>query len=615
MPSKFLTLLAVASLASFGAAQSLHGDDFEAAATGYYCYQDPALVPGAPCALGSVGNSNGFDGWFNNPIEAGIVVNAPGTGSNGSDQYLDVSPALGCQDAVVPYKELATTGAGVASGAPLASYPQSGGWTLRADFRVPAGGLALGFVYFIVNNDYNNAGTATSWATQCPMEPDAANPGQYGIHDDQRLDPATGARYTVGGLMEGVWYRIRAEICLDANAVQYYIHAAGTDGLLGTGDDNVMFFSQGAWAGGGPVEIANLDLFSAGGQLHYDNIDLSPANCAVYPWQFNRPGVASMDIDGTPLNVFTGIGNAFAFGAGAASPGGSNHTVAIDGGGAPGDIGVVPAAAIPGSTNPLAGVFTANSLNVDITLAGTTYIFGGNQPNLTAPVPALNLAVSGAIISGLGGGASVISSQLAVLDATSPDGFACSRAIGVDLITAVGYIEPSTAAVDIEGFEASGGWALGGPGAAVYGANWQTNPTATGQFSVNSGGTPSGGTGPGSALEGTQYVYNETSGGANANDFQLEMTAGVLPLAAGSVFYGLHMNGATQGTFELREEDPNNPGTWVVIDTLSGSQGGSWLVRSAALVFGGTSVRLQIRAYGGTSFTADTAVDRLAIGL
>ncbi|MAB90908.1 MAG: hypothetical protein CMJ90_15860 [Planctomycetes bacterium] len=608
MPSKLITLVALALLANVGVAQWT--DDFESHATGYLCYQDPSLVPGAPCALGSVGNSGGWDGWFNNPIEAGIVVNAPGLGSNGSDQYLDISPALGCQDAVHPWKENATTGAGAASGATYTTYPTTGGWTVACDFQVPVGGTALGATYFILLNDYNAAGTSTAWSAQCPFTADPANPGMFQVNDD--LDPGP----AVGGFSEGVWYRIRMDICLNANAASIYIDDAGADGVLGTMDDVATTLTSGrVYAGGGPVEIANLDLFSAGGQLYYDNCSLTPTGCPVYPYQFDQPGVASMDMDGTPINVFTGIGHAFGYGAGVANPAGSNHSITLDGNFANGDIAVVPAPEIDGPSNPLGAIFSANSLNVNILTPGTSYIFGGAAPSLAGPVPPLSLAIGGSVIGALGGGASTVSSQLAVINPASSDGFSLSRAVAIDLITAVGYIEPSTATVDIEGFEASGGWVLGGPGAALYGANWQSAVTATGQFSVHTGGTGSGGTGATAALEGSQYIYTEVSGGASANIFELEMIAGVLPVAAGNVFYGAHLEGVNTGIGELLEEDPANPGTWTVIDTVAGPLGGGWNVRSPALIHGGGSVRLMIRYSGATGWSGDFCVDRMAIGL
>ena len=614
MPSKLITLVALALLANVSVAQYM-SDDFESYGTGYLCYQDPALVPGAPCALSSVGNSGGWDGWFNNPIEAGVVINAPGAGSNGSDQYLDVSPGLGCQDAVHPFKENALTGAGAASGAPYAAsgvYPTSGAWTLRCDFQVPVGGLALGLVYWIVNNDYNSAGTATSWSCQSSMAPDAANPGQYTIQDDM-----AGAGTLMGGWMEGVWYRMRGEICLDANAITIYIDAAGADGMLGTMDDVSTQHSQRVYAAGGPVEIANLDLFSAGGQLYYDNVACTVASgCQVFPYQYNS-SAASMTMDGGVANVFAGIPHAFGYSAGAQFPAGSNHTVALDGGLAVGEIAVVPAAEIDGPSNPFAGIFFANSLNVDITTPGTQYVFGGAAPSLAQPVPALTLALGGAVIGFLGGGASTVSSQLAVINPASADGFSCSQAVAIDLITAVGYLEPSTAAVDICGFEAGSGWAQGAATTSTYGANWATGATAgpNGGFSVRTGGTPSGGTGPTGALEGSQYIYCEMSGQTAAQPFEMEMIAAVSPLASVNVFYGVHMNGANSGTGDLLEEDPASPGTWTIIDSVTGAQGGAWVVRTAALIHGGPSVRLKWSYAGATSWQGDYSIDRMAIGL
>ncbi|MAB89894.1 MAG: hypothetical protein CMJ90_10600 [Planctomycetes bacterium] len=427
MLSKLLPLVVVAVLANFGVAQDWT-DGFEAYPAGYLCYQDPALVPGAPCALGNIGNSGGWDGWFNNPLESGLVINNPGMGSNGSDQYMDISPGIGSQDAVQPFKENALSGAGAASGAPYTSHATSGGWALSADFQIPVGGSALGAVYFIFNNDYNNAGTATNWSGQCSMIADPANPGQYTINDDLDPGPAT------AGWVEGEWYRIIADICLDANTCDITLYSAGSDGVLGTADDMATVLTTGrVYAAGGPVEIACLDLYSAGGQLFYDNMSLTSQG----PWQINN-AVSALDLNGGGGSACTGSHLTAAVG----TPVTMNSAGAA---GNPFDIAVTFANSVP------AYITTAGQqqVNVDINHSSLFNLNGG-APNFAGllrllPHPgAFSFPVPTA-------GPILASAQQLVLDATHADAFQLSQAVEVDIQGCGGTGTPFSPALPDDG--------------------------------------------------------------------------------------------------------------------------------------------------------------------
>lgn len=605
MPSKFFTLVALMAIATMGVAQPYWADDFEtyvaagtitacnpAGESGYLCYQDPATTPGAPTSCSHIGNSGGWDGWFNNPIEAGIVRAG---GAQSGTNYLDVSPALGCQDAVHPFKENATTVAGLASGAPYTTYPQTGAWVLSAWFQVPVGGLALGDVYFIVNNDYNNAGTATSWSIQNQMTPDPANPGQYIMYDNNN------GNTSVTGLMEGVWYQMWCSICLDANAIRMEVRDSG-GAMVGGAPLSTRVYENNA----GPTEIANLDLFSAGGMLYYDNIVCDTGPCGPFEYQFDQAGVSSLVLDGnTFLDVFNGIENVFGYGFGLGTTAPSNHSLAVDAAGSLADILITPQSPVYARSNAVvsginSAVFANNTLNVDLFAPGAFFLYGGPWLN-PQPTPAFNLVFNAGVIP-----AGTSSAQMGTISATNPDGFALSRAVGMDVAGTIGYLE-TTAVLDLESFEASTGWAT----PATYGANWQTAAAATGAWTVNTGGTPSGGTGPGGAAHGTQYVYAEMSGGANVNDFILEMINPVSSPGATTAYYQLHLNGANTGTFFLEEYD-SGTGTWVPIDTVLGPLGAAWTNRSASLMFGGTLLRL--RTNGATGWSADCAVDSFSLG-
>ena len=425
MSRSLLALIALAALPglAFGQAWS---DDFESYAAGYLCYQDPSLVPGAPCAPGSIGNSGGWDGWFNNPLEAGQVINAPGMGSNGSNQYFDISPGIGSQDAVQPFKPNVLTAAGAASGALYTSYPTAGGWVISADFQVPAGGSALGTSYFIVNNDYDNAGTATSWSAQFSIAADAAVPGQITVTDD------LGAGASVAGLSEGVWYRITMTICLDANTCDNSLAEAGPDGILGTGDDVVTPISSRTYASGGPTEIACLDLYSAGGSLWYDNCSLTPFG----DWETNSPE-SSLDIDGV-------VGSSCQQALSSACVGGTMNLNSSATASAPFDIAVTFSAAVPNALATGGGQI----VNVNI---GDPSLFNFNGPPATF-AGLLNLQPHpGAFTFAVPTAAPLLASgQQLAIDVAHPDGFQLSQAVEAN-VTSGGGGTPQTLALPDDG--------------------------------------------------------------------------------------------------------------------------------------------------------------------
>ena len=100
-------------------------------------------------------------------------------------------------------------------------------------------------------------------------------------------------------------------------------------------------------------------------------------------------------------------------------------------------------------------------------------------------------------------------------------------------------------------------------------------------FVQRSGTTPSGGTGPSSAADGTYYMYAETSGQYNKN-FDLAKT-----FVGGAFVYGIsfqyHMYGSTIGSAILESGAPGASGTnWTTIWSQSGDLGDQW---NQALVF------------------------------
>lgn len=186
----------------------------------------------------------GWKGWFNDP----------GAGAFVRDTYAVSAPnsveILGGSDLVHEY-----------------SGYTSGFWTYTAWQYVPTD--FVGESYFIMLNQYNDAGTTMNWSTQVMF----SSVGDMVINDG-----------TSGGqlpLVKGEWVEIRVEIDLDNNTQTFYY------------DGQVLF--AGTWtnevSGGGIANIAAVDLYANGASaVYYDNISLMappPPPCDVptdLPW-------------------------------------------------------------------------------------------------------------------------------------------------------------------------------------------------------------------------------------------------------------------------------------------------------------------------------------------
>ncbi|GIK57656.1 MAG: S8 family serine peptidase [Chloroflexi bacterium] len=170
----------------------------------------------------------GWKGWFNDP----------GAGAFVRDTYAVSAPnsveILGGSDLVHEY-----------------SGYTSGFWTYTAWQYVPTD--FVGESYFIMLNQYNDAGTTMNWSTQVMF----SSVGDMVIND--------GVSGGTLPLVKGEWVEIRVEIDLDNNTQTFYY-------------DGQMLFA-GTWtnevSGGGIANIAAVDLFANGASaVYYDNISL-----------------------------------------------------------------------------------------------------------------------------------------------------------------------------------------------------------------------------------------------------------------------------------------------------------------------------------------------------
>ncbi|MEZ5966048.1 MAG: hypothetical protein R3F56_19590 [Planctomycetota bacterium] len=203
---KQATLLAATLLACAAPAAAQWTDNFET----YTANQ----------ALDNVG---GWFGWDNTPAAAASV---DGSRSRSFPNSLLVS---GTTDAVHP--QLGAT---------------AGKWRFTAWNYIPAGGLAGGDVYFILNNVYNHGGPY-SWTVELKASGTT-------IVDDLRA-------HTPQPLVFDQWVEVRVDIDLDTNTIAQYYNGA--------------LISSGVYAASGPLAVANVDLFSTGGTCNWDDVSLA----------------------------------------------------------------------------------------------------------------------------------------------------------------------------------------------------------------------------------------------------------------------------------------------------------------------------------------------------
>ena len=135
-------------------------------------------------------------------------------------------------------------------------------------------------------------------------------------------------------------------------------------------------------------------------------------------------------------------------------------------------------------------------------------------------------------------------------------------------------------------------------------------------WTIRSGGTPSSGTGPSSATDGTYYIYMESSS-PNYSSKRAILNGPCLDLTnetSATATFKYHMLGASNmGSLDL-EASTNNGTTWSSIWSKSGNQGSSWLDASIDLgSYIGSTVKLRFNGITGTTWKGDMAVDAFEV--
>ena len=147
---------------------------------------------------------------------------------------------------------------------------------------------------------------------------------------------------------------------------------------------------------------------------------------------------------------------------------------------------------------------------------------------------------------------------------------------------------------------------------------WTQSSSDDIDWTISSGGTPSGSTGPNSAKQGTYYIYVEASGnGTGYPTKQAIINSPCYDLSGeteATFSFNYHMYGAANmGTIDL-EISSDNGATWNSIWNESGNKGNSWQTATINLnAYVGGSVQLRYNRITGSTWQADIALDNVQI--
>ncbi|MBW1297739.1 T9SS type A sorting domain-containing protein, partial [Aquimarina litoralis] len=147
---------------------------------------------------------------------------------------------------------------------------------------------------------------------------------------------------------------------------------------------------------------------------------------------------------------------------------------------------------------------------------------------------------------------------------------------------------------------------------------WSQSSSDDLNWTVNSGGTPSNGTGPSGAVDGSSYIYVEASGnGTGYPSKQAILNSPCINFSGVSsptLSFQYHMNGNAVGSLNV-EARTNNSGNWTSVFSRSGSQGNNWNEATVDLsaYAGNSSVQLRLNVVTGTSWQGDINIDDLSI--
>ncbi|WP_298544758.1 M14 family zinc carboxypeptidase [uncultured Aquimarina sp.] len=146
---------------------------------------------------------------------------------------------------------------------------------------------------------------------------------------------------------------------------------------------------------------------------------------------------------------------------------------------------------------------------------------------------------------------------------------------------------------------------------------WTDANTDDINWTRDSNGTPSNGTGPSSAQEGSFYIFTEASGNGNGYPGKVALLDSPCidlgALTGATLEFGYHMNGTNMGSLEVLVSTDDGS-SYTSLWNRNGTQGNQWNQASIDLsAYVGSVIQLQFKGTTGTGFRSDMAIDDLKI--
>lgn len=152
-------------------------------------------------------------------------------------------------------------------------------------------------------------------------------------------------------------------------------------------------------------------------------------------------------------------------------------------------------------------------------------------------------------------------------------------------------------------------------GFETTGHGWEQVTTDDFDWTRKTGSTTSANTGPASAVEGSYYMYTESSSpnypskNAQITSPCFDLTASVSP----SLVFQYHMYGANMGDVSL-DISTDDGSTWTSLWSLAGDQGNAWNEATVDLsAYDADVVKLRFNANTSTDWTSDISIDDVRI--
>lgn len=144
---------------------------------------------------------------------------------------------------------------------------------------------------------------------------------------------------------------------------------------------------------------------------------------------------------------------------------------------------------------------------------------------------------------------------------------------------------------------------------------WEQGKNDDLDWTIISGGTPSNGTGPNKATDGSYYIYLEASdegkGYPNKSAILMSPCINLAALEKANLEFSYHMNGTEMGSLRL-DMSKDGGSSWERLWDMSGSQGESWQTAKITLPLE-PEVKLRFTGKSANGWSGDMAIDKVQI--